>query len=170
MSPEKIRKVLAHHTNMTKGRGGALVSMLVMHVMQGSLFGTAAEFQRERSKKSYHYGIGVDGAILCFVLEADVAWGAGNWPVNRQSINIGLEGYVESLDVSDAQFESLVELVLDITGRHPIPLDRSHVVGHNEVPDPRNPMLRGGISHHTDPGPRFPWDRLMARLLGGEVA
>ena len=36
-------------------------------------------------------------------------------------------------------------------------MDRQHVIGHSEVPDPDNPGLFGGSGHHTDPGPYWDW-------------
>ena len=41
-----------------------------------------------------------------------------------------------------------------------VPMDRTHVIGHSEVPDPNNPGLYGGSDHHTDPGPN--WDAMGA--------
>ena len=36
-------------------------------------------------------------------------------------------------------------------------MDRAHVIGHNQVPDPNNPKLFGGSDHHWDPGPYWNW-------------
>jgi hypothetical protein len=40
-------------------------------------------------------------------------------------------------------------------------MDRKHVIGHNEVPDPYNSKLFGGADHHWDPGPYWSWTGYM---------
>ena len=39
-----------------------------------------------------------------------------------------------------------------LTERYGISVDRQHVMGHCDVPDPRNPKQFGGMHHHSDPG------------------
>ena len=41
-------------------------------------------------------------------------------------------------------------------------MDRTHVIGHYQVPDPNNPGQYGGVDHHTDPGPYWDWTYYMA--------
>lgn len=53
-----------------------------------------------------------------------------------------------------SQIDSLVLLVSDIASRYDIPLDRNHIIGHDEI-DP---------GRKVDPGPAFPWDDFMTRL------
>ena len=61
---------------------------------------------------------------------------------------------------SDAQINSLVNLVSDIASRYNIPLDRNHIIGHYQV-----------TTYKTDPGPQFPWDSFMQKLtLRGAVS
>jgi N-acetyl-anhydromuramyl-L-alanine amidase AmpD len=61
---------------------------------------------------------------------------------------------------SDAQINSLVNLVSDIASRYNIPLDRAHIVGHYQT-----------STYKTDPGPQFPWDSFMQKLtLRGAVS
>jgi len=47
-------------------------------------------------------------------------------------------------------------LLAYLSRRLGIRLDRRHVIGHNEVPNPYGPG-RGGIDHHTDPGRHWRW-------------
>jgi Big-like domain-containing protein len=42
-----------------------------------------------------------------------------------------------------------------------MPVDRRHVIGHDEVPNPSG-RGHGGIDHHTDPGKKWNWRRYMA--------
>jgi hypothetical protein len=45
--------------------------------------------------------------------------------------------------------------------RYRVPIDRRHLIGHNQVPDPLHPGLFGGVSHHTDPGRYWDWSRYL---------
>jgi hypothetical protein len=42
-----------------------------------------------------------------------------------------------------------------------IPIDRQHIIGHSEVPDPNDPTQFGGAEHHTDPGRYWNWQLYM---------
>ena len=53
---------------------------------------------------------------------------------------------------TDAQYEALKTLVSDICERNGIPMDRQHVIGHEEY-----------SSNKTDPGELFDWDRLLLK-------
>ena len=56
--------------------------------------------------------------------------------------------------------------------RYDIPIDRQHIIGHADVPDPSHPGELGGSDHHTDPGPYWKWGyylrlvRRYARKIG----
>ena len=39
-----------------------------------------------------------------------------------------------------------------VARRSLIPIDRQHIIGHYQVPDPNDPLQGGGIDRHTDPG------------------
>lgn len=128
---------------------------------------------------SIHYIIDREGTIYCCIPEDRVAWhaGVGEWKgeekyknnLNRYSIGIELmaisswedmsvymsKSDYDSLDPSligytDAQYEALAALVADICQRHNIPLDRDHVIGHEEFSPRKN-----------DPGDLFDWDRII---------
>lgn len=55
---------------------------------------------------------------------------------------------------TDEQIESLSTLVSGIVSRHEIPIDREHIIGHNEV-DPGRKL---------DPGPAFYWDEFIEKV------
>ena len=42
--------------------------------------------------------------------------------------------------------------------------DRPGICGHQDVADPDHPGEWGGAAHHTDPGPLFQWERLIAAI------
>ena len=110
---------------------------------------------------SIHYILDRDGTVYCYVPEDRSAWhaGKGEWlgdekytnKMNLYSIGIEVVGMGSMEDMSlyltkkeykalddsllgftDAQYESLKLLVADICERNNIPLDRQHVIGHEE--------------------------------------
>ena len=96
------------------------------------------------------------------VREKDIAWHAGNWLYNQTSIGIEHEGFVsDSSWFTKAMYRSSAQLAAYLCNKYGIPKDRSHVIGHNEVPDPYNPGQYGGAGHHTDPGGYWDWTRYM---------
>jgi hypothetical protein len=71
----------------TAGRGGAKITDIVVHWMDGTLAATDAEFTHGSRRVSAHYGI-EDATIHQYVHDADTAWHAGNWNENTRSIGI----------------------------------------------------------------------------------
>src|SRR5581483_8554984 len=69
-----------------------------------------------------------------------------------------------------AQLRGLAALTAWLCDRYGIPKDRSHIIGHDEVPDPYNPGQFGGSGHHQDPGPYFDWTTFMSYVGGSAPA
>lgn len=128
---------------------------------------------------SIHYIIDRDGTVYCYIPEDRTAWhaGVGQWAgdekytnkMNLYSIGIELVGIGSADDMSlymtkaqynkleasllgftDAQYTSLSALVTDICQRNDIPMDRDHVIGHEDFNPQKN-----------DPGELFDWSRLV---------
>ena len=143
-------------------RRASAVRMIVIHVVEGTYWGAISWFQNPRARASANYVVGRDGAATEMVPWWDVAWHAGNGWVNRHSLGIEHEGYTNvPWTFTDAEYRSSAHLVADLARRYRIPLDRRHVIGHNEVPDPFHSGLYGGWAHHTDPGRYWDWTRFM---------
>ena len=149
--------------NKTKSRGGFKPEAVVIHIMEGTLRGTDAWFANPASKVSAHYGIGKDGTIHQYVLEADQAWHAGRvysatWAGLRRGVSpnrntIGIEHEGTATDVwPEAMLKASAELIRDICARWAIPIDRAHVVGHREI-----------YARKTCPGVIVDLDALVAR-------
>ncbi|MFG3151497.1 N-acetylmuramoyl-L-alanine amidase [Streptomyces sp. NPDC048219] len=131
------------------------IDRIVVHVTESTQPIAEQVFQDPGHRASAHYLIRADdGHITQMVREHDVAFQAGNREWNNSSIGIEHEGFVNQPDrwFTEAAYKASAELVAGIAERHDVPLDREHIVGHNEVPD----------ATHTDPGPRWDWDRYMA--------
>ena len=54
---------------------------------------------------------------------------------------------------------SSAQLAAYLCNKYGIPRDRSHIIGHNEVPDPNKSGQYGGVGHHTDPGSYWDWTK-----------
>ncbi len=161
-----VSAATCNYTNAS--RGSSSIDMVVVHTAQGSYSGTYNWFQNCSAGASAHYVLRAsDGEITQMVTEADTAWHAGDSGTNARSVSIELEGYIEDPDrwFTDAAYTSLASLIADISARQGIAVDRTHIIGHMEVPGCSYPD-GGGRSCHTDPGSGFDWDELIGRLAG----
>lgn len=95
-------------------------NLIVIHHMAGVLTPTQCNNSLKGRGGSIHYAIGNDGTIGWGIDETEVAWQAGNWPINQRSIGIETSNSKTGGDwpVSEAAFNSLVYLVADIAKRN----------------------------------------------------
>lgn len=134
------------------------IRLIVIHATEGPFWGSVSWLRNERSHASAHYLVSRSGRLVQIVRDADIAWHAGNWRVNTQSIGIEHEGVTDSPNgFTKAEYAASARLVAWIARTDGIPIDRRHIIGHNEVPDPNNPLAKGGADHHTDPGSHWNW-------------
>uniref|UniRef100_UPI0037DC704D peptidoglycan-binding protein n=1 Tax=Streptomyces tubercidicus TaxID=47759 RepID=UPI0037DC704D len=75
--------------NCTKG-GQKAVYGLVLHIMQGTLWGTDSWFRNPSAQASAHFGVGKDGTIIQWVDTVDRAWHAAS--ANSTWLGIEHEG------------------------------------------------------------------------------
>ena len=139
--------------NHDVGRIDGSIDYIVIHYTAISYNRTLKAFNLPSSEVSAHYVIRQDGHIAQLVGEADTAWHAGNAWFNDHSIGIEIEKSDESNpDFTPEEYYAAAALACAIAARHNIPLDRQHVIGHNEIPWPNN---------HSDPGPTWGWPHFM---------
>ena len=103
---------------------------------------------------SAHYLIRAsDGEIAQLVEESDSAYHARS--ANTWTIGIEHEFFLRrGILFTEVQYRSSAALVCAIARRYDIPIDRTHVVGHRELPD----------ANHADPGPFWDWSYYMSLL------
>jgi len=155
----------ANYTNSSRSH----VDTVVIHTTEGSYAGAVSWFQNSAAGASAHYVIrSSDGEITQMVDEEDIAWHAGDWTTNENSIGIEHEGYVSDPGTwyTDAMYRSSAALTRDICDRYGIPKDRDHVIGHYQVPGCSSGH-GGGASCHTDPGDGWDWDYYMSLVNDG---
>jgi N-acetyl-anhydromuramyl-L-alanine amidase AmpD len=135
------------------------ITTIVIHATDGgSMVGNVWWLSGGHSHASAHYVVARDGSIVQLVHLSDIAWHAGNSKVNRHSI--GIEHVGETYDPAGFtvdEYRSSARLVAWLVRRYDIPVDREHIIGHAQVPDPNHPGEYGGSAHHTDPGPYWRW-------------
>lgn len=129
------------------------IDKIVIHMTQSSFASALTWFQDPAAGVSAHYTVrSSDGAIGQSVSDQNIAHHAGNWSYNQTSIGIEHEGWVEDPKwFTDAMYRSSAKLSAYLANKYDIPIDRAHIVGHNEVPG----------ATHTDPGPYWDWDYYM---------
>jgi len=154
----------AYRGNYTNAsRGVAKIDMIVVHVAQGSYSATIDWFQNPRANASAHYVVGPKGQVAQCVHNEDIAWHAGWWRTNTKSIGIEHAGYIGNpRSFTRRMYRSSARLSAYLARRFKIPVDRRHIIGHNQVPGCPGPG--GGIDCHRDPGRYWNWERYM-RLI-----
>ncbi len=140
-----------------------LIDKIIIHVTQGSWSSALNWFQNPRAAASTHYTVrSSDGYLGQSVAEKDICWHAGNWSYNQTSIGIEHEGFVSDPSwFTEALYDASAQLSAYLVNKYGIPLDRAHILGHNEVPDPYSPGQYGGVTNHTDPGYYWDWYKYM---------
>ncbi|MFD2081165.1 N-acetylmuramoyl-L-alanine amidase [Actinopolymorpha cephalotaxi] len=139
------------------------VRYIVIHSTEGSYAGTINLVQ-DPTYVSWHYTLrDSDGHIAQHVPTKDVAWHAGNWYVNAKSIGLEHEGYAARGDwFTEVMYRNSASLVRYLAAKYDIPLDRQHILGHDNVPG-ITPANVAGM--HWDPGPYWDWAHYF-ELLG----
>ncbi|MBB5869078.1 hypothetical protein F4553_002457 [Allocatelliglobosispora scoriae] len=140
------------------------IEYIVIHSTEGSYNGTINMVQ-DPTYVSWNYTLrSVDGHIAQHVKAKDVAWHAGNWYVNAKAIGLEHEGYAarQGAWFTEAMYRSSAKLVRYLALRLGIPLDRQHIIGHDNV----NGTTPAGVQGmHWDPGPYWDWSHYFD-LLG----
>jgi hypothetical protein len=138
------------------------VQYIVIHDTEAT-YATTIGLVQDPTYVSWHYTIrSADGHVAQHVKTKDVAWHAGNWYVNATSVGIEHEGFAaEGAWYTEAMYRSSSRLVRYLALRLGIPLDRNHIIGHDNVPGTVPSTVRG---MHWDPGPYWDWDHYLDLL------
>ncbi|MGB9806721.1 MAG: N-acetylmuramoyl-L-alanine amidase [Thermoproteota archaeon] len=150
------------------------IRWIVIHDIEGSAEAAVSWFQNERAKASAHYIVDYNGKVYQMVREKDIAWHAGNWKYNVHSVGIEHAGFADKDMFTDEEYVASAKLVAYLCKKYNIPIvhwegiapedpkNGSGIIGHYQVPDPNNPSLGGGASHHYDPGKYWNWSYFIA--------
>ncbi|MPZ82343.1 MAG: N-acetylmuramoyl-L-alanine amidase [Actinophytocola sp.] len=131
------------------------IDYIVIHDTEGS-YDTTLDLVQDPTYVSWQYTLrSADGHVAQHVKAKDVAWQAGNWYINSKSIGLEHEGFAaDGSWYTEALYRSSAKLVRYLAAKYRIPLDRQHVIGHDNVPG-TIPSTVAGM--HWDPGPYWDW-------------
>ncbi|WP_049556757.1 N-acetylmuramoyl-L-alanine amidase [Nonomuraea sp. SBT364] len=141
------------------------VDYIVIHDMEGYFRPSIGLVENPANRASWHYSLrSTDGHIAQHLKTKDVGWQAGNWYINAKSIGLEHEGFLAegSTWYTEAMYRTSAKLVRYLAFRHGVPLDRAHIIGHDNVPGTLPTTVRG---MHEDPGPFWDWAHYF-KLLG----
>ncbi|MEZ7130748.1 N-acetylmuramoyl-L-alanine amidase [Nonomuraea sp. AD125B] len=144
------------------------VDYIIIHDMEGYFLPSIRLNQDPNYGASWHYSVrSADGHIAQHIKTKDVGWQAGNWYINAKSIGIEHEGFLAegSTWYTEAMYRSSARLVRYLALRHGVPLDRAHILGHDNVPGTLPTTVRG---MHEDPGPFWDWAHYF-QLMGAPL-
>lgn len=142
------------------------IKYIFIHDTEGSYESAISHFQDPTSYVSSHYVVrSSDGAVTQMVRNSDVAWTVGDWYNNMHGINIENEGIAANGAAwyTEDMYKTNAKLVRYLAKKYDIPLDRQHILGHDNVPTLRADSLS---SQHWDPGPFWDWDYFMDLVQG----
>ncbi|MFI6479791.1 N-acetylmuramoyl-L-alanine amidase [Nonomuraea sp. NPDC050663] len=141
------------------------VDFIIIHDMEG-YFGPSVRLGTSYTYgASWHYSLrSNDGHIAQHLKTKDVGWQAGNWYINAKSIGLEHEGFLAegASWYTEAMYRTSAKLVRYLAMKHLVPLDRQHILGHDNVPGTLPTTVRG---MHEDPGPFWDWAHYF-QLLG----
>lgn len=165
--------IRSHDSPHRSSRQSYPILVLVNHIMEGTLAGTASWLRNRESKVSYHYGIGRTGEVHQYVPDNMAAWHAGR--VRRPTVElphphtinpnlytlaVAWEGRAGEA-IPEVQYQAGIALhrrLLTSVVDARLPL-RQRVVGHSQIDSAGRPNC---------PGSAFPWARLYADLISFE--
>ncbi len=143
------------------------IDYIIVHDTEGGWQGTLNLVQ-DPTYVSWQYTMrSSDGHTWQHVKANDVAWHAGNWYVNMHSIGIEHEGFAAqgATWYTESLYRNSAKLVRYLAAKNNIPLDRAHIIGHDQIPGTVPSTVRG---MHWDPGPYWDWERYFD-LLGAPI-
>ncbi|MER5712889.1 N-acetylmuramoyl-L-alanine amidase [Streptomyces sp. NPDC002122] len=151
-------------SRVPNGTGGFDIRQIVIHDVEGTHDGAVSVFKNPDKWASAHYIVRADGRVTQMVETKNEAFHAGNKTVNMHSVGVEHEGYAIKGDAgwyTEPEYESSAALVKYLAAKFSIPLDREHIIGHDEVPS----VLDSKVQDHWDAGPFWDWNHFM-KLLG----
>jgi hypothetical protein len=153
---------LCNYTNSTRETSHD-ISKILIHVAEGSYSGTISWLENCAAQASAHYVVSREGRVAQCVRNEDIAWHAGWWDTNTHSIGIEHAGFIDNPAwFTKSMYHASARLSAWCCKEYEIPIDRKHIIGHDQVPGCSG--SGGGVHCHTDPGPYWNWKKYL-RLI-----
>ena len=110
------------------------IDRIVIHTTVGTLQATINTFSSPNAKVSAHYIVDLDGKLYQGLEEYNVAFHSGVYAMNQRSIGIEHVDNGKYLELrTDALYSMSAKLVADICKFYSIPVDRQHILKHNQI-------------------------------------
>ncbi|MHA6760693.1 N-acetylmuramoyl-L-alanine amidase [Streptacidiphilus sp. PAMC 29251] len=152
--------------NRLNAADGDTVRDIVIHTTEGSAASAINTFRtyNPSNPTSAHFVVAATGAVTQLVHTKDVAFQADNKTINSHSIGVEDEGYALKTGswVSEVEYDASAALVKQLAKLYSIPLDREHILGHDDVPYVTGDYV---TDQQDDPGPYWDWSHYLS-LLG----
>ncbi|WP_329136318.1 N-acetylmuramoyl-L-alanine amidase [Streptomyces sp. NBC_01476] len=144
------------------------IRYITLHDTEETYDGTLDLFRDPTYAAGAHYVVrSSDGHVTQLTPTKDIAWDSANRSFYQHSIGIEQEGYAthSSTWFSEPLYRSTAALVKYLAKKYDIPLDRAHILGHDNIPGSSE---SGIATQHWDPGPGWDWEHFFD-LLGAPV-
>lgn len=165
---QKLSDDPSHYGNHDKANRpeSQRIRHIVIHDTECS-YDAAIGLVQDPAYLAWHYTVrSADGHIAQHIETKDVGWHAGNWYVNATSIGVEHEGYAaQGTWYTEAMYRASARIVRYLADTYDIPLDRHHIVGHDNVPAATPDRV---AAMHWDPGPYWDWAHYF-ELLGAPL-
>ncbi|WP_405085043.1 N-acetylmuramoyl-L-alanine amidase [Microbispora sp. NBC_01389] len=164
--PDNTTKYGNHDIADRTGPGGPTLDYIVIHDTEG-YYDPSVRLVQDPAYLAWNYTIrSADGHVAQHLDPKDVGWHAGNWYVNMHSVGVEHEGFAgDATWYTESAYQTSATLVKHLAATYGIPLDRAHVIGHDQVP---GTVAGTTKTMHWDPGPYWDWDHYF-ELLGAPI-
>lgn len=144
------------------------IRYITLHSTDETYDGTLDLFRDPTYAAGAHYVVrSQDGHVTQMIPTKDIAWDSANRSFYQHSIGIEQEGWAThgAAWYSENLYRSTASLVRYLAAKYDIPLDRAHILGHDNIPG----GTEGGVAtQHWDPGPGWDWEHFFD-LLGAPI-
>jgi hypothetical protein len=149
--------------------GGLFIDSIMIHDTETSYRGTVFAFTNPNAGGSVQYAVSgqnnsSDPAVTQFVKDRDWTYSVANFWYNQHSIGVEHIGFAAAaLGYYTPQlYQRSANLVGWVAWKYRIPIDRAHILGHDNIPY----SLETGLhTQHWDPGPSWDWPYYMNLVL-----
>ncbi len=146
--------------------GGIPIDSIMIHDTETSYAGTIEAFTNPMATSSVQYLVSgqyasSDPAITQFIPDKDWSHSVNNWWFNETSIGLEHVGFAVAPAgyYTPQLYQRSADLVGWIVWKYRLPLDRAHILGHDNIPNSEgvNGSTGGPHAQHWDPGPSWDW-------------
>ncbi|GAB77058.1 N-acetylmuramoyl-L-alanine amidase [Austwickia chelonae] len=144
------------------------INYIIIHDTECS-WDVAIKMVKDPKFVSWNYTIrSNDGHVAQHLKHQDIGWHCGSWWFNMHSIGIEHEGHAARGHrwYTEPMYASSAELVKNLCEELKVPMDRSHIIGHDQIPGEKTEQIP---KMHWDPGPFWDWEHFF-ELLGAPLS